>query len=103
VILVAASWIAVEASDANETLLSLSPEQVAAERRRVEADAAVTVARVHLRQAQTDAAEATWFRSFNARRRVSRARLELDEAEAESAAARVGGTRSRTNEVGGLE
>ncbi|MGI9821676.1 YhjD/YihY/BrkB family envelope integrity protein [Agromyces sp. Marseille-Q5079] len=101
VILVAASWIAVEAADSNETLLSLSPAQVEAERRRREADAELTVARVRLREAQADAAEANWFAGFAARRRVSRAQLELDEAEA--AVARIATGRARTTDVGGLE
>ena len=101
VILVAASWIAVEASDSNETLLSLSPEQVEAERHRREAEAALTVARVRLREAEADAADASWIRAFSARRQVSRAQLELDEAEA--AVVRVADGRGRTHHVGGLE
>ncbi|GAA1840340.1 YihY/virulence factor BrkB family protein [Agromyces salentinus] len=101
VILVAASWIAVEASDANETLLSLSPEQLEAERHRREAEAALTVARVRLREAEADAADANWLASFAARRRVAKARLELDEAEA--AVAKVASGRSTTIDVGRLE
>ncbi|GAA1515112.1 hypothetical protein GCM10009761_16510 [Agromyces terreus] len=92
VILVAASWIAVEAADSNETLLSLSPEQIEAERRRREAEAAVTVARVELRRARADAASAGWLGGFRARRRVAKAQLDLDEAEA--AAARLGSPRA---------
>ncbi|MFF2369999.1 YihY/virulence factor BrkB family protein [Agromyces sp. NPDC058110] len=82
VILVAASWIAVEASDANESLRELTPEQVEAERRAIEAQAAVTVARVHLREAEAAAEAASWITGFRARRAVARAQLDLDEAQA---------------------
>ncbi|WP_177232224.1 YihY/virulence factor BrkB family protein [Agromyces sp. CF514] len=82
VILVAASWIAVEASDANESLRELTPEQLEAERRAIEAQAAVTVARVRLREAEADAASANWLGGFRARRAVARAQLDLDEAQA---------------------
>lgn len=82
VILVAASWIAVEASDANESLRQLTPQQLEAERRAIEAQAAVTVARVRLREAEADAASANWLGGFKARRVVARAQLDLDEAQA---------------------
>ncbi|GAA1942937.1 YihY/virulence factor BrkB family protein [Agromyces allii] len=82
VILVAASWISVEAADSNESLRELTPEQLEAERRALEAQAAVTVARVRLREAEADAAAASWLSGFRARRAVSRAQLDLDEAEA---------------------
>jgi membrane protein len=108
VILVAASWIAVEAADSHETLLSLSPEQVEAERRRREAEAAVTVARVRVREAKSDAADANWIGGFSARRRVAKAQLDLEEAEAavsrlDGAHASEVGAGRRTNDVGRLE
>ncbi|WP_158551827.1 YihY/virulence factor BrkB family protein [Agromyces sp. PvR057] len=94
VILVAASWIAVEASDANESLRELTPAQREAERRAIEARAAVTVARVRLRDAEADAASAGWFGGFKARRAVAHAKLALDEAVA--AAERVAPPRRST-------
>ncbi|ANJ27731.1 hypothetical protein ATC03_14440 [Agromyces aureus] len=84
VILVAASWIAVEASDANESLRELTPAQLAAERRAIEAQAAVTVARVRLREAEAAVESANWIGGFKARRVAARAQLDLDEAQAKA-------------------
>ena len=82
VILVAASWIAVEASDNHESLRPVSAEQLVAEERSREQRALVTAARVRVREAQQEVADAKWRARFPARRRLVRAEDELARAEA---------------------
>ena len=82
VILVAASWIAVEASDNHESLRQISAEQLVAEERSREQRALVTAARVRLREAQHEVADANWRERIPARRRLVRAEDELARAEA---------------------
>lgn len=96
VILVAASWIAVEASDAHESLRLVTPEQLAIEQREQEQRALVTAARVRVRTAQHQLETANWIERFAARRRLARAELEL--ADLESPAPPPAGPR----DVGGL-
>ena len=95
VILVAASWIAVEAADKHESLRNVTTEQLAAEARAREHEALVTAARVRVREAGDAVARANWLERLPARRRLERAQLELSELEA-SAPVRV------KKEVGGL-
>ncbi|WP_350347369.1 YihY/virulence factor BrkB family protein [Agromyces sp. G08B096] len=82
VILVAASWIAVEASDANESLRLVTPEQLEAERRQREYEALVTAARVRVRMSQDELTRASWIGRFTAKRSLGRAEAELAELEA---------------------
>ena len=82
VILVAASWIAVEASDNHESLRQISAEQLVAEERSREQRALVTAARVRVREAQQEVADANWRERIPARRRLVRAEDELARAEA---------------------
>jgi membrane protein len=96
VILVAAAWVAVEASDAHETLRKVTPEALAAEEREREQLALVTAARVRVREARNDVAAAGWIARIPARRRLARAEDELVRAEAS-----VGAAGARTD-VGGL-
>jgi membrane protein len=96
VILVAASWIAVEAADSHETLRRVTPEQLVAEERERERRALVMAAQVRVREAQHELAAASWLGRFPARRRLARAEEEL--ALAEASASRP----ARENEVGGL-
>ena len=96
VILVAASWIAVEAADNHETLRRVTPEQLVAEERERERRALVMAAQVRVREAQHELAAASWLGRFPARRRLARAEEEL--ALAEASASRP----ARENEVGGL-
>ena len=96
VILVASAWIAVEASDAHETLRKVTPEALAAEEREREQLALLTAARVRAREARNDVAAAGWIARIPARRRLARAEDELVRAEAS-----VGTAAART-EVGGL-
>ena len=95
IILVAASWIAVEAFDAHDTLRKVTPEQLAAEERQREERALVTAAEVRVRAARDDLAAASWVGRFAARRRLSRAELELAElkgsADSSSTPTDVGG------------
>jgi membrane protein len=96
VILVAASWIAVEASDAHETLRMVTPEQLAAEAREREQRALVTAAQVRVREARKELASANWFERFAARRRLSKAEQHLADLEAMTSPPR------RRGDVGGL-
>ena len=96
VILVAASWIAVEALDAHETLRQVTPEQLVAEERASERRALVTAARVRVRDATSELAAANWLRRIPARRRLARAEEELARAEASVTPAPTG------KDVGGL-
>jgi membrane protein len=96
VILVAASWIAVEAADSHQTLRRVTPEQLVAEERERERRALVMAAQVRVREAQHELAAASWLGRFPARRRLTRAEEEL--ALAEASASRP----ARENEVGGL-
>ncbi|WP_157372836.1 YihY/virulence factor BrkB family protein [Agromyces sp. Root81] len=82
VILVAASWIAVEASDAHETLRMVTPEQLAAEQRDREQRALVTAAQVRVREARKDLGAANWFERIPARRRLAKAEQRLADLEA---------------------
>jgi len=82
VILVAASWIAVEASDAHETLRMVTPEQLAAEQRDRERRALVTAAQVRVREARKDLGAANWFERIPARRRLAKAEQRLADLEA---------------------
>ncbi|GAA1749883.1 YihY/virulence factor BrkB family protein [Agromyces humatus] len=86
IILVAASWIAVEAADAHESLRKVTPEQLAAEQLEREQEALVTAARVRVREAAADAAAANWMGRFAAKRRLDRAESELAELEASAPA-----------------
>ncbi|WP_232331673.1 YihY/virulence factor BrkB family protein [Agromyces laixinhei] len=99
VILVAASWVAVEASDANESLRRVTPEQLAAEQHDRERRALVTAAQVRVREAGRDLETVGWFGRFTARRHLEKAELELAELEAEAPTAEQTG---RRNDVGGL-
>lgn len=85
VMLVAASWIAVEAADHHETLRSVTPEQLLAEQLAQEQRALVTAARVRVREAQQELARAGWLGRYQARRRLARAEAELTRAEASAA------------------
>jgi membrane protein len=96
VILVAASWIAVEASDAHETLRNVTPEQLAAEEHEREQQALLTAARVQVRDATAAVASANWITRIPARRGLARARQELAQLEASATV-----TTTRTD-VGGL-
>jgi membrane protein len=87
VMLVAASWIAVEAADAHATLRSVTPEQLVAEEREREQLALVTAARVRVREATSELATANWLERIPARRRLARAEDELARAEASLASA----------------
>lgn len=82
VILVAASWIAVEANDSHESLRLVSPEQLEAERRERERAAVLTAARVAVREARAELAAAPWYARLQARRRLTRAQAELAHLEA---------------------
>jgi membrane protein len=82
VILVAAAWIAVEAEDANETLLPVSAAQLEAERLAEEHRALVIAARVRVRDARRELEASGWFGRFAARRRLSEAQQQLDDLEA---------------------
>jgi len=82
VILVAASWIAVEASDHNESLRRVTPEQLAAEELAREQRALLTAAQVRVREAQQALADANWLQRLPAHRRLMRAEDELARAEA---------------------
>lgn len=96
VILVAASWIAVEAFDAHESLRLVTPEQLVAEEREREQRALVTAARVRVREAERELAGANWLGRVPARRRLARAEAELSRAEA------AAGPRPPQGDVGGL-
>lgn len=95
VILTAASWIAVEAFDANETLRRVTPEELEAEKRQREREALRTAARVRVRDARAEVAASNWFERLPARRRLAKAEQALAELESldEGAPAtrRVGG------------
>lgn len=82
VILVAASWIAVEASDAHESLRLVTPEQLAIEQREQERRALITAARVRVRTARHELDTSNWIERFAARRRLARAEQELADLEA---------------------
>ncbi|WP_395243786.1 YihY/virulence factor BrkB family protein [Agromyces sp. MMS24-K17] len=99
VILVAASWVAVEASDAHESMRLVTPEQLEAERREREREAVLTAARVAVRHARADLAAANWYERLPAKRRLSRAEAELVRLEASARASDADG---RTGDVGPL-
>ncbi|MGH3705017.1 MAG: YihY/virulence factor BrkB family protein [Agromyces sp.] len=96
VILVAASWIAVEASDAHESLRMVTPEQLAAEQLEREQRALVTAAQVRVREARTSLEAANWIERIPARRRLLKAEQQLADLEAS------GHPSERRSEVGGL-
>lgn len=96
VMLVAASWIAVEAADSNESLRPVTAEQLVAEQRAREQEALVTAARVRVREARRALADAGWLARYPARRRLARAEGELARVQASVGAARPEG------DVGGL-
>jgi membrane protein len=96
VILVASSWIAVEAFDAHQSLRQVTPEQLVAEEREREQRALVTAARVHVREAEQELAAANWIGRIPARRRLARAEANLARAEA------AVGPLAPQNDVGGL-
>ncbi|WP_254431297.1 YihY/virulence factor BrkB family protein [Agromyces sp. Marseille-P2726] len=96
VILVAASWVAVEASDHNESLRAVTPEQLLAEQRERERRALVTAAEVRVRQARSELADAKWWERVPARRKLARAEAELERAEAAAMAP------AAASDVGGL-
>ena len=89
VILVAASWIAVEASDAHETMRMVTPEQLAAEQHDREQRALVTAARVRVREARMALGDANWIERIPARRRLLKAEQHL--ADLEASAPEAGG------------
>ncbi|WP_022888258.1 YihY/virulence factor BrkB family protein [Agromyces italicus] len=97
VILTAASWIAVEAADANETLRNVSAEQLEAEARQRERDALLTAAQVRVREARGELASSNWFERLPAKRRLARAEQSLADLEAQQRA-----ERPRAKRVGGL-
>ncbi|HET6671798.1 MAG TPA: YihY/virulence factor BrkB family protein [Agromyces sp.] len=99
VILVAAGWVAVEASDHNETLRRVTAEELLAEQRERERSALVTAARVRVRQARAELDAASWWERIPARRRVVKAEEELERAEADASASTPSG---RAGDVGGL-
>ncbi|WP_246150163.1 YihY/virulence factor BrkB family protein [Agromyces intestinalis] len=82
VILVAASWVAVEATDAHESLRLVTPEQLAAERAARERAALITAAEVKVREARDGVEHSGWLRRIAARRRLERAEAELERARA---------------------
>jgi membrane protein len=96
VILVAASWIAVEAADNNESLRRVTPEQLVAEEQALEQRALLTAATVRVREARQRVEESTWLERFAARRQLARAENELALVEASVAPA------AAQNDVGGL-
>ena len=96
IILVAASWIAVEASDAHESLRRVTAEELEAEERAREQDALVTTARVRVRDAHQALAESNWVERIPARRRLAKAEAELSRAEA------AAGPQAPQDDVGGL-
>jgi membrane protein len=75
VILVAAAWIAVAAADRDESLESEQDERAA------EQAALLLAARVRLREAQQEAADAPWYARHSARRRVAEAETAVADAE----------------------
>lgn len=85
VILVAAAWIAVAASDRNVSLLS------EAERERQEFEALITAARVRVRDAERARADAPWYLAWAASVRLNRARDDLAEMVADAPPQRTGG------------
>lgn len=96
VILVASSWIAVEAFDAHQSLRQVTPEQLVAEEREREQRALVTAARVQVRAAEEALAAANWIGRIPARRRLARAEADLARAEASVSPGPA------QNDVGGL-
>ncbi|HEU0182249.1 MAG TPA: YhjD/YihY/BrkB family envelope integrity protein, partial [Agromyces mariniharenae] len=96
IILVAAAWIAVEASDKHESLRLVTPAQLEAEQLAREREALVTAARVRVREAEQALTDANWLERVPARRRLARAEEELARAETEAAAP------GPTSDVGGL-
>jgi membrane protein len=96
VILVASSWIAVEAFDAHQSLRQVTPEQLVAEERDREQRALVTAARVHVREAEQELDAANWIGRIPACRRLARAEADLVRVEAAM------GQQAPQNDVGGL-
>ncbi|MDN3496323.1 YihY/virulence factor BrkB family protein [Planococcus sp. APC 4015] len=78
IILVASAWIAVSADDRNLPLLHLTE----AERLAREHEALIVAARVRLRTAEADRADAPWYRRWRADRDLGGARAELAALEA---------------------
>ncbi|WP_336603976.1 YihY/virulence factor BrkB family protein [Agromyces seonyuensis] len=87
IILVAASWIAVEANDRGQTLRRVTPAQLEEEQAMAEAEALLLAAQVSLRAAQEEADGANWLRKPAARRALRQA--EQDVSERESAVAEL--------------
>lgn len=77
VTLVAAAWIAVGASDRDESLRVVSPAQLDRERAAAEHHVLVLAARVRLREAREDRARARWFEQPSAIRGLRAAEREL--------------------------
>lgn len=77
VMLVAAAWIAVAASDRDQPLLQLSES----ERRAAEHRALIVAAGVRLREAEASLAAASWFQRWPRERAVRAAEAELDALE----------------------
>ncbi len=99
VILVAASWVAVEASDHNESLRRVTPEELLAEQRERERVALVTAAPGRVREARAELEAASWWERVPARRRLARAEQELAAAEADAPPSSASGPAGK---VGGL-
>ncbi|UOE44444.1 YihY/virulence factor BrkB family protein [Agromyces larvae] len=82
VILVAASWVAVEAADAHESLRLVTPAQLAAERAARERAALITAAEVRVREARDEFEATGWLGRIPARHRLERAEAELERVRA---------------------
>ena len=98
VILVAASWIAVEALDAHESLRLVTPEQLVAEERAREQHALVTAAQVRVRDAAAGARRRRT--GSGGSRRVADSRRRRQELAA--CGGRADARRRRRSDVGGL-
>jgi membrane protein len=113
VILVAAAWIAIETSDADDTLRPVTADQRAAEALLAERRADAAERRRELRAIRDAMEEAGWFGWLRGRRRLARAEADLadtelavadaeralDLATTEAAAARHRRSRRRTGDV----
>lgn len=81
VTLVAAAWIAVGASDRGEPMIQLNPLEAARQQELAEFEALLTAARIRVRDARREAADAPWYRRIPARARLRAVQRELNELE----------------------
>jgi membrane protein len=81
VILVAAAWIAIETADADDTLRPVTPDQRAAEALLAEREAEAAERRRELRAIRDAMEDAGWFGWLRGRRRLTRAEVDLADAE----------------------